>query len=147
MSEFDGKRVFACVAYLAAFTAVFYVAGSFDNAYDHAAPIGDIAMRDAESALSAIYCLAAVLGLGSLWLYDVHTWIGGAIVGALTAMAAGGFHVFPNIGSWMLIAAAIGVACGGITLATFCKPPAVCTLLAMEVMLALAQVAFFFVAL
>ena len=147
MSEFDGKRLLACVAYIVAFTAVFYVAGSFDSAYDHAMLVGDIAIHDAESALSSIYCLAAVLGLGSLWLYDVRTWVGGAIVGVLTAMAAGGFHVFANIGSWMLITATFGIACVGIALAVFRRPPAVCTLLAMEVMLALAQAVFFVVAL
>ena len=141
MFEFDIKKLVACAMYAIAYVAVFYFAGSFDNAYDAASIPNSIDKHYAEYALSAIYELAFIVGLVSLWLYGVETWVGGVAVGLLTSMAAGGFHVFTYVGAWLMPAAVIGAVCGFVAFVLPRKPPAVCALLATEITLALAQVA------
>ena len=63
---------------------VYIAIGSFDSAYDFSTVTGEIVRHDAERALSAAYEIAVVLGLASLWPYDVRSWRGGLAAGVPT---------------------------------------------------------------
>lgn len=132
----------ACAAYIVAYVLAYVLIGGADNAYDAATSVSPIAMHDAERMLSAAFDLAVVPGLLSLWAYDARTWAGGFAVGSLTAFAAGGFHVLAHMGTWLLPAVAVGFAGGLALFALTGKKPAQCALFAVELTLAVLQVAF-----
>ena len=145
MIDVNRNLLAACVAYLAAFSVVYVVVGSRDVAIDVAMLDNSIAQHDAERSLSVVYDVSVVLGMLSLWIYDARSWKGGAAVGLVTAMAAGGAHVGLGMGAWYPLAFILGYV-GALMLAFLAnRRPVVCALFSIEVALAVLQAAFLIV--
>lgn len=142
MERFGRERVFACAGFLVAYILVCIVVGSFDSAYDFSSIADQIARHDAERALSAAYEVAVLLGLFSVWVYDVSSWWGGMAVGALAALAAGGFHVAAYTVGWLPLSMAAGFAIALSFMVLGKRRPVACALLGVESALAMAQVLF-----
>ena len=142
MERFGRERVFACAGFLVAYILVYIAIGSFDSAYDFSSIADQIARHDAERALSAAYEVAVLLGLFSVWVYDVSSWWGGMAVGALAALAAGGFHVAAYTAGWLPLSMAAGFGSGFAFLVLGRRRPVACALLGIEAVLAMAQALF-----
>jgi len=145
MVDINRNMLVACVVYLAAFSVAYVAVGSRDVAIDAAMLDSSIAQHDAERSLSVVYDVSVVLGMLSLWIYDARSWKGGAAVGLVTAMAAGGLHVGLGMGAWYPLAFILGYV-GAFMLAFLANGrPVVCALFSIEVALAVLQAAFLIV--
>ena len=139
---FGRNKLVVCACYIAAFFIEYAFIGKLDAAFDASVALTDIARYDAENALSMIFEAFVVLGLASIWLYGIRTWLGGIAVGLVAALAAGGLHVLGHMGAWILPAMLVGTV-AALVLPVFTRGrPAICAIFGVEICLATLQVIF-----
>lgn len=138
------QGIFAYIAYIAVFCATYIVVGSYDIGSAAVSCADPIAQHQNERMLSIVYDLSVLVGLFALWLFNVKSIPGGMFYGAALGLGAGGIFVFGAVEGLLPVMLAVAILIASVAFVLL-RRPFFSAFLAVSVVFASAQVAFFLV--